>query len=144
MKKVKFLYLAVFLLGFFSSFSQNVRDLGKKSFQDVKNMNEIEPCDISSGESLSYCSEGGNRITYIFDNYILKGIMYQTAFLTRTKAEIELEKEVNDFSVRNNVKPVYSNNQALFYYPSNPLTVSYGLKEYNGTTYLIYYTFLSK
>ena len=58
--------------------------------------------------------------------------------------EIELEKEVNDFSVRNNVKPVYSNDQALFYYPSNPLTVSYGLKEYNGTTYLIYYTFLSK
>ncbi len=114
------------------------------TFQAVKNTNVTEPCEITQGKALSYCVENGNRITYIFENNKLNGIMFLTAFLTRSQAEKELIEEVNTFSTKNNMEPVHLNGMVMFYLPSSPLTVSFGIKEYKGTTYLVYYTFLSK
>ena len=142
--KIKFLLSVILLLAFLESFSQNVQDLGKMSFREAKNINEIEPCDITVGKALTYCSEDGSKITYLFDNDKLYSIMFWTAFLTRSRAEIELEKEVSNFADRNNMKPAYGNGIAFFSLPSSPLTVTYALREFKGTTYLVYSTFLSK
>jgi hypothetical protein len=127
-----------------SLFSQDIRDLGTKSFYDIKSREKTGACEITPGKALTYCVEDGSRITYIFENSILYGIMFQTPFLTKSQAEKELNREVSSFAYRNNIEPVYGNGMALFFQPDNPIAVSYGLKDYMGTTYLMYYTFLSK
>ena len=142
--KKKFLLSVILFLAFRVSFSQNIQDLGKMSFIEAKNINEIEPCDITVGKALTYCSEDGNKITYLFDNDKLYSTMFWTAFLNRSKAEIELERVISNFEIRNNTKPAYKNGSAYFFLPSSPLTVSYSIGEFKGTTYLFYSTFISK
>ena len=140
---IKNVFIVLFILLVNISFSQGIEDIGKKTFQDIKNMNKIKPCEITENRVLTYCVEGGSRISYIFEDNRLHGIMCLTAYLTRTLAENALEQEVNTFSKRNNITPTYTNGAALFDLSPSPLAVSYGVMGIRGTFYLCYYTFLS-
>jgi hypothetical protein len=124
------------------SFSQNITDLGRKSYSDIKSMQKTEACEITIGKALTYCVEDGSNITYIFKNNILNGIMFSTPFSSKSEAEIELKKEISAFSTKNRVSPYYMGGQALFRKEDLPYKVSYGLQDRSGTTYLVYYTFL--
>jgi hypothetical protein len=137
------IFLAILILTNYStSFSQNISDLGRKSYSDVKSMQKTDACEITIGKALTYCVEDGSNITYIFKNNILNGIMFSTPFLSKSEAEIELKKEISAFSNKNSVSPFYMGGQALFRKEDVPYKVSFGLQERSGTTYLIYYTFL--
>jgi hypothetical protein len=125
-----------------TSFSQRVSDLGRMSFYEVKSNHKDEPCDITYGKALSYCDDGGNFFTYIFNNSILNGIMFCTAFPTKSDAEAELRQEVRNFTNKNNIQPLYTGGNTYFTQEGNPLVVMYGVSDRKGTYYLVYYTYL--
>jgi hypothetical protein len=141
MKKI-FLLATALITQFGISYSQNISDLGRKSFYEIKAMEKMEPCEITIGKALTYCVEDGSKITYVFENNILRGVMFLTPFLSKSEAESELKKTVNNFATRNSIKPVLENGSATFYNLEIPLSVSYGLKDLSGTTYLFYFTLL--
>jgi hypothetical protein len=124
------------------SFSQNISDLGRKSYSDIKSMQKTDACEITIGKALTYCVEDGSNITYIFKNNILNGIMFSTPFSSKSEAEIELKKEISAFSTKNRISPYSVGGQTLFRKEDVPYKVSYGLQDRSGTTYLVYYTFL--
>jgi hypothetical protein len=141
----KYFTLAI-LLNFLclNAFTQDISDLGRKSFSDIKAMYNIEPCEVTGTKVLSYCVEGGSRINYMFENNKLNGIMFLTSYLTRSQAERGLENEVSVFSDKNKIKPYFSNGSAYFYMENSPFNVSFSVIEFQGTPYLVYYTFLAK
>ena len=132
----------LFIITSFHIFSQNVSDLGKLSFVEVQNMQSISACEVSQNKILTYCVENGNLISFIFEEGILNGIMLSTAFPTKSQAEQNLAKQINTFETKNNVAPYHSNGQTFFETPNSNLSISYGIKERNGTYYVMYYTFL--
>jgi hypothetical protein len=142
MKKIIFLLVTFLLTQYGISFSQNLSDLGRKSFYEIKTMQKTEACEITIGKALSYCVEDGSIVTYIFKNNFLNGIMFSTPFSSKLEAEIALKKEVADFATKNRTTPFYMGGQTLFRKQDVPFTVSYGLQDRSGSTYLVYYTFL--
>jgi len=135
--------LIIITITYKSSLCQELSDLGKKHFSEIKAKYKIEPCDLTYGKTLTYCVEGGNRIIYLFDNNLLYGIMFQTAFLNKREAEKQLDIEVSNFSKKHSIKPSYGNGMALFTLPYQNLGVSFGIIDEPGTFYLIHHTFLS-
>jgi hypothetical protein len=142
MVKELLLFLSFFLASFFGV-AQAITDLGKKTYSQIKASQSIPPCDDTYAVALTYCDRVGDRITYIFEDHILSGILFQTAFISKTEAERQLKIEVRDFAARNSMEPTYGNGQVFFYKPYSNLTVSYGVKDYEGTWYLLHYTFLA-
>lgn len=143
MKKIKVFSFVLTVLANTCLYSQSIDDIGVKTFYEVKAMQDVEPCEVTIGRALTYCVSNGNKLSYIFENNRLKGIMFMTAFDTKIHAELELKKEVSDFYRRNEITPTYTNGITLFIIPKSKLTVTYEVKEYQGTYYLMYYTFLS-
>jgi hypothetical protein len=141
--KYSILITLILCINTLNLFSQDINDLGKKSYYDVKSMNNVEPCEITFGKVLTYCVTDGSRIAYLFKDNILNGIMFQTPYLTKSQAELALQKEVVNFELKNNIKPSYGNGGALFYYPNSPISVSFGVRDFKGTPYLLYYTWLA-
>ena len=123
--------------------SQTITDIGRVTFDQVKKMNSISPCEITEGRVLTYCVEGGHKVTYIFNNDILNGIMMLTAFITKSAAENELEKEVTDFKESTGIIPNYANGSVMFMKPGMRQTVTYSVKPFKETYYLIHYVFHS-
>jgi hypothetical protein len=146
MSKMKpfLLLVTIILIVYSNSFSQGIKDLGKRSYYEIKAMQKVEPCEITPGKILTYCVTDGSRVVYLFKDNILNGIMFQTPFLTKSKAEEAMEREVLEFQRQIDVKPSYGNGMALFYYPNSPIAVSFGLRDFKGTTFLMYYTWLSE
>lgn len=123
-------------------FCQKVTDLGKMGYREVKTSQDIEPCEVTEGKVLTYCVIDGSRVAYLFKNEVLNGIMFQTPYLSKSQAEAALEREVISFERRNSLRPAFRNGQALFSHPNSNISVSFGLRDFKGTTYLIYYTWL--
>ena len=142
MKTIKFLQIAILIFITIDLDAQETQDLGKRSYNEIKKMNFIDPCDALEDNTLTYCLEGDNKIIYLFKNYTLNGIKYLTAYSSPIDVYTAIGKDVSNFSIKNNMSPSYSDGKALFYYPTNRLTVSFGTDRADGNYYLIYYTFL--
>jgi hypothetical protein len=141
----KNIFLLIFLLKLIGpsiSFSQNINDLGIKTYSEIKSMQKTDACEITVGKALTYCVEDGSYVTYIFKNNTLNGIMFSTPFSSKSEADIELKKEISAFSTKNRISPYSVGGQTLFRKEDVPYKVSYGLQDRSGTTYLVYYTFL--
>lgn len=141
----KIIFLLIFLIKLMGpsiSFSQNINDLGIKTYFEIKSMQKTDACEITVGKALTYCIEDGSYIDYIFKNNTLNGIMFSTPFSSKSEAEVELKKEISSFSIKNEISPFYMGGQALFRKEGVPYKVSYGLQDRRGTSYLVYYTFL--
>lgn len=106
-------------------------------------MHTDAPCEVTPNKVLTYCVTDGSRISYVFQDNKVTGLMFLTIYLTRYKAEKALEDAVESFSKENNMTPFYNNGKAIFSKPDVPLSVSYGIGEFGGNIYLVYYTFLT-
>lgn len=132
----------LFCIGFMKfSFAQNASDLGKMTFEQVKSLQTVTPCEITPNKALRYCSEDGNIIFYMFDDNKLSGIIFLTAFLTRSAAELGLTNMVNEFSKIINMKPAFTSGMALFNI-TDKIAITYEIKEMKGTYYVAYSTLL--
>jgi hypothetical protein len=142
---MKFSFSLLFLFIIFKETrSQSISDIGRVTYGQVKQMNYNLPCEVTEGRALTYCVEGSHKVTYIFNNNILNGIMTLTAFVSKNAAENELEKEVSNFKSRTGLIPNYSNGSAMFMKPGIAQTVTYSVKLFSDTFYMIHYVFNSK
>ena len=138
---MKIIPLIVSLFFVSTSFSQSVSDLGKMSFETVKMLQSTSPCETTGNKALRYCSEDGNFIIYTFENNKLNGIVFLTAFLTRTKAEQGLTDMVDDFTGIAGKSPEILGGMAVFKMTKD-ISVTYEIKEYQGTYFVAYSTLL--
>ena len=131
------LVISLFLVKY--SFSQiNVSDIGKKTIYDVKSAYSISPCEDDE-QIITYCVENGSRISYLFKNKILDGIMTMTAFSTRYGAEKELELEVSKRKASIGIEPVVSGGKTWFFTSNSPIFVTYSVEYVNQTYYMVFY-----
>jgi len=146
MKKHFFYFLITFLFlathnNLFAQNGDNMKVphayyLGKKTYQDILNLNSGEPCQIVKGESLHYCFDGGFQIGYFFKNNILTGFAFYEAFLTKKEAEADMQKQVSEFSKKYSITPQYEKDYVFFATPSNPIDIIYSLSE-SDNIYLV-------
>ena len=137
MKKI-LLFISLFLVKY--SFSQiNVSDIGKKTIYDVKSAYSISPCEATGELIITYCVENGSRLSYLFKNKILDGIMTMTAFSTRYAAEKELEAEVSKKKASIGIEPIVSGGKTWFFTPDSPIFVTYSVEYVNQTYYMVFY-----
>ncbi len=122
-------------------FAQNVNDLGKMTFEQVKRSFSSEPCEVTGTKMLRYCAEDGSMLAYSFENNKLNGINVLKAFPTQLSAEREMEKMIKEFSDKVKVKPAYTNGLAIFTMTEN-IGVTYEISKVNGTYYVVYRTLL--
>ena len=144
MKKWQLVPLVILFLSL-SNFNpicaQSIDSFGK-TIQEIRNMHNVAPCEVTPNEVLTYCVENGDKISYMFENNKVNGLMFSTIYPTRYQAEKAFESEVDAFSKETKMMPFYNNGQALFSSPDNPLSIVYGVREFAGNIYLVYYTFL--
>lgn len=141
MKKVEF--VLIFILSVNSLFSQELSDIGKATFNQVKGMKSILPCEVTEGRVLTYCVEGGHKLTYIFNNNVLNGIMHLTAYDSKYSAERDFSKEVSSYKLSTGIEPINNNGSMMFMKPGFAQTVVYSVKQFKDTYYLVYYVFHS-
>ena len=116
-------------------------DLGKIYYSDVKNLESIKPCEETQGKALMYCVGDGSKISYLFTNFKLTSIIYFTAYPSKYKAEVELEKVINEQSRNTGIEPSYSNGLTLFKRSNSNIILAFQVVESGGTYYLAnYYT----
>ena len=136
--KIYFLVLSLFL--FNGSFSQtNVNDLGKKSFEEVINSESISPCEVTEKKTITYCVEDGSRLSFLFKNQVLSGIMTMTAFSTQYAAERELENEIQRSKSSLGIEPYISNGKTMFNTLESPIFVTFSVEFVNKTYFLVHY-----
>ena len=123
-------------------YSQDINDIGKKTYFEIKQSFDEDPCDITYGKALSYCPRSGDIVTFLFEDNILNGIMYLKAHLKITYAESELRTLVSDFSEKLGIKPFYSNGMVYFIKEGSPAVIMLRVAERNGKFYLVNYTYL--
>jgi hypothetical protein len=133
---MKFVILFFYLSLIQVLFSQNVSDLGKMTFEQVKILQSVSPCETTGNKALRYCSEEGNSILYTFENNKLNGIVFLNAFLTRATAEEQLTKMVNNFTDIVGKKPAIINGMAVFNI-TDSIMVTYVIKEFQGTYFVV-------
>ena len=128
MKKVLILLLFIPLV----SFGQG--DIGKSKSQILAKYS-VAPCE-KSGITLMFCSSDGNMIGYVFtNNNRAKSVKFYTAYSSRYKAEIELEKAINSFSQDMNDTPFRRNGMTVFSV-NNKLGCTFSTIQYKGTYYV--------
>jgi hypothetical protein len=137
MKKI---ILVLFLFFIQNSYSQiNLKDLGKKSYNEVLSSESISPCEITEKKTLTYCVENGSKISYIFNNQILSAIITMTAFPSQYSAEKELENEISKTKKSLGVEPRISNGNTIFNTLESPIMVSFSVNYVNQTYFLVHY-----
>ena len=118
-----------------------LEDLGKIYYTDVKNSQSIKPCEESSGKSLTYCIGDGSKINYMFTNYKLTSVIYNTAYPSKYMAEAELKKVINEQSRNTGIQPSYSNGLTIFKQSNSNIILAFQVFESGGIYYLAnYYT----
>ena len=125
------------------SYSQSVSDLGKRTYSEVKMSQSSYPCEETYNEILTYCAQGGHKISYMFKRGILNGIAVSTAHSTRYSAERELDKEVSGFQSRTGIVPLRSGGQTIFSTRYSPVSTAHGVQNVGGTYYYVQYHFLN-
>lgn len=131
------LFISLFVVKY--SFSQiNVSDIGKKTIYEVKNAFSISPCEDDE-QIITYCVENGSRISYLFKNKILDGILTMTAFSTQYAAEKELELEVSKKKASTGIEPIVSGGKTWFFTSDSPIFVTFSVEYVNRTYYMVFY-----
>jgi hypothetical protein len=140
MYKFKALLLLFALLYTQMLWSQvGIADIGKKDFYSVKRSFDISPCEVTNNQVLTYCVENGSRLSFLFANQTLNGIMYMTAFATRNAAERELETEISNEKKSLGIEPFITNGKVIFNTLDSPIFISYAVEYTNGTYFLVQY-----
>ena len=129
MKKLILLLLLLFIP--FISFTQI--DIGKTKSQ-IKAKQSAPPC-MEEERTLMFCSSDGNMIGYVFTNNRCESIQFYTAYSTKYKAEIELEKAINSFALETNDTPIKSGGMTTFSSGSG-IGVTFSIVEFNKTNYV--------
>lgn len=109
---ISFVFLFFSLSNFNSICAQSIDSFGK-TIQEIRNMHAAAPCEVTPNEVLTYCVSNGDKISYMFENNKLNGLMFSTIYPTQYQAEKALENEVEAFSKETNMMPFYNNGQAL-------------------------------
>ena len=133
---MKHILILSFIFLFKNSSSQiSPLDLGNKNIYDVKNAFSIAPCEDSK-EMITYCVEDGSRLSFLFKNQILSGIMTMTAFSSQYAAEKQLEYEISLEKQTLGIEPFRTNGQTIFNTLDSPIFISYGV-DYVDKTYFM-------
>ncbi len=136
----KIFFLFTGLLFFNQAISQvTAFDLGKKKFDDVVNLHSNSPCELIDKRVLTYCVEDGSKISYVFKNQILQGIMYMTAYSSKYAAERELEIEITKNKASLGIIPNVINGKAIFDKLESPIFMTLSVEYFNQKYYLVNY-----
>ena len=127
MKKLLYLFILFPLL----SFSQ--LDLGKTKSQ-IKAKHSVAPC-MQEDRTLMFCVSNGDMIGYVFTNNRCISIQFWTAYSSKYKADIELEKAINSFARENNETPMRRGGMTSFT-KGNGVGVTFSVMKYNNTDYV--------
>lgn len=140
--------IVVCLIVISSSKAQGVQDLGVMSSSKLKsiyyNNYGINPCENTNDKVITYCVDGGSKMSFLFEFDRLNGIMMMDPYISEYRANSELEKAVNDFKVKNGVYPTYSNGAAVFFKQGVSFAYSLSVRNFKGTYYLLSYWFLNE
>ena len=135
----KLLLISAFLIFTFGYGQVDVTDLGKKSFSEVKNSFSIPACEVTNNEIITYCVEDGSRLSFLFKNRDLNGIMTMTAFPTQYSAERELELEIERQKSSIGVEPFIANGKTIFNTLESPIFITYSVDYFKQTYYMVHY-----
>jgi hypothetical protein len=136
--KTLFLVLSLFL--FKGGISQiNVNDLGKKRFDEVIKSESNSPCEVTENKIITYCVEDGSKLSFLFKNQVLNGIITMTAFSSRNAAERELENEILNSKSSLGIEPYISNGKTMFNSLESPIFVTLSVEYVNKTYFLVHY-----
>jgi hypothetical protein len=113
--------------------------LRKKSFSEVQNSFSIPACEITNNKVITYCVENGSKLSFLFKNRVLDGIMTMTSFPTQYSAERELELEIKREKSSIGVEPFISNGKTMFNTLESSIFVTYSVEYFNQTHYLVHY-----
>ena len=127
-KSILFVIIALFpLLGF------SQLDLGKTKSQ-IKSNFSVAPCEEEE-RTLTFCTSDGSMIGYVFTNNRCESIQFWTAYSSKYKADIELEKAINSFAQENNQTPMRRGGMTTFTQGLG-VGVTFSVTEYKGTNYV--------
>ena len=139
-RAMKKFILLPFLFFFSFAYGQvDVTDLGKKSFSEIQNSFSISACEVTNDEVLVYCVENGSKLTLLFKNGVLDGIISMTSFPTQYSAERKLELEIEREKSSLGIEPFISNGLTTFNTLDSPVFVTYSVDYVNQTYYMIHY-----
>jgi hypothetical protein len=117
----------------------NVNDLGKKTFYEVKSAFSIQPCEVTDNLIVTYCVEDGSRLSFLFKNRVLNGIMTMTAFSSQYGAEKVLDFEISKLKSELGIQPATVNGKTIFNTPESPIFTTFSVEYVNKTFYLVHY-----
>ena len=133
----KLLLILILFLSTEQIFAQGVLDFGK-SFYVVKNMADSKFGNTCEGEGkvLIYCVSDGSKISLTFRDNKFSDLMMLTPYSSKRIAELELEKQINEFSKEQNMTPYYSGGFATFTTAEMAVGVSFSIVEFKKTSYV--------
>jgi len=126
-----FLFIPIFC------FSQDVSDIGKMTYYEVKKSQRYSPCEETPNEILTYCVQGGHKISFFFRNRILFGIANSTAHSTRYSAERDLDKNISDFQRNTGIVPIRESGNTIFASTNSPILSAHKVEFLDGTYFYI-------
>ena len=117
--------------------AQGVLDFGK-SFYVVKNMADSKFGNTCEGEGkvLIYCVSDGSKISLMFRDNKFSDLQMWTPYSSKRIAELELEKQIKEFSKEQNMTPYYSDGFAAFTTGEMGVGVSFSIVEFKKTSYV--------
>jgi hypothetical protein len=92
-------------------------------------------CD-GSGKVLIYCVSDGSKISLMFRDNKFSDLQFWNPYSSKRIAELELEKQINEFSKEQNMTPYYSNGSATFTTAEMEVGVTFDIVEFNRTSYI--------
>ena len=137
---MKTIIIILCLILFKNGFSQiNVSDLGEKSFYQVREAFAIVPCEVTDNLMITYCVEDGSRLSFLFQNEVLNGIMTMTAYSSQYAAEKDLESIIKREQYALGIVPFKSNGATIFNTLESSIYISYTVEYTNQNYYLTHY-----
>ncbi len=134
--KKNFLVLSLCLFNY--GFSQiGVFDIGKKTFDEVKNSESITPCEVTLDKTLTYCVQNGSYLSYTFENQVLVGIITMEACSSQYAAERKLEVEISREKSSLGIEPSVINGKTYFRADYSPIIIAYSVAYLKQTYFMV-------
>ncbi len=133
----KLLLILILFLSNEQILGQGVLDFGK-SFYVVKNMADAKfgnTCD-GEGKVLIYCVSDGSKISLMFRDNKFSDLQIWNPYSSKRIAELELEKQIKEFSKEQNMTPYYSNGSATFTTVEMEVGATFDIVDFNRTSYV--------
>ena len=123
----------ILLLLFIPLVSYSQLDIGKTKSQ-IKAKFSYTPCEEEQ-RTLIYCSSDGSMIGYVFTNNVCESVQFYTAYTSKYKADIELEKAINSFARENNQTPMTRGGMTSFTGVKG-IGVTFAVIQFKGSYYV--------